>query len=810
MEILRAALRNLLRRPRLALLVGLTLALGLGATTIVLSVGEKLLGPPPYPEPDRLVVISSERQPQGNLDRISFPDFHDLRRESRTFEQAAAWSDLWNFALAEQGGAERARARFVSASYFPLLGARTVLGRTFSPSEDEPPAGAEVVVISHALWQERWAGDRGLLGRPARIGDRTYTVIGVLEPSFRELSPDGQADLWLPVASVSQAIAPAYLELRGHRWLSGLARLPAGLALPAAQKAASGLAGRLATDFPASNQGIDLDLAPVGLHAFGRRDVGRTTLLLALGAFFVLLVGCVNVVNLLLVEHQGRRRELALRLALGSGQGPLLAQLVLECLLLTLLGGVLGVALAVAGLSWLGAASPLPLPPYVTLEVSPFALAASFALTLLTGVLVGAIPGLASLRVNLREVLAQEGRGSSSRSSGRARRLLVALQVAAALALLIGAGLLIRSLQHLAAETYGFDTEDLWVVQLLPSDARYGDPGALAALTQELEAAARGVQGLRSVMLWGPGRAGASEWYREVVPEERSGQELSERCLFFEHRVSPAALRELAIPLRTGRLLEAGDRGGAAGAAVISASAADACWPGADPLGKRFRRGPASGPWFSVVGVVADVRHRGRREGEVPAADAYYPLEQVPTTVLHLLFRTSRTDPALLRDLAAAVQRVDSEIPLYDLASYRDLKRREEGESRFLASLLGAYAAVGLLLAALGLYGVLSFLVGQRGREIAIQMALGADARAVTRLVLGELAAFVLLGLAGGLLAARGLAASLGHLLFEVRPVDPMTWALVPLGLLALCALASLGPLWRALATQPAEAMRRS
>ncbi len=808
---LRLAVRKLLARPGFSLFIVLTLAVGIGAATVVLSLANALfLHPVPFKDADRLVVVhtAAQRGEPGDREPVSYPDFQELAR-SEALVDTALFSDLWNLTLSGGDRPERVLVRFVSGRFFPLLGVGPRLGRGFLPEDDRAAGGPAIALISHALWKLRFASDPSLVGRTVLLDDRPFEVVGVMPEDLRDLAAGEATDVWLPVTVSSQVFTPAYLEKRDHRWLTALARLAPGTSLEQAGRQMAALSLRMTETWPETNEGLRMQLSPLAEYAFGYRDLNRTTLILTAGAAFVLLIGCVNVANLLLVRSLARSRETAILISLGASRERLVGRLLLESSLLALTGGILGALLSVWGTRVLLVLSPLPLPPFVEVRVDGWVLAAALVVSLVTGLLVGLFPAVRGLRAGVRHALQQSSRNSSA-SWGAARRLLITAEIASALVLLVGGGLLIRSFLELRGTGYGFRSDGLVIASLRMSSVKYPEPAALRAFYAPVLERVAAIPGVQSAHLWGPGRAGSSEFYREVFLEGRSREGDAERCRLFEHRVTAGTLQSLEIPVRRGRAIEPVDRADSPAAAVVSESAAKACWPGEDPLGKRFRRNETpEAPWFTVVGVAGDARHRGRDARAYTPRDVYYSLPQVPTSLVTLLVQTDQASGAISGPLRQAVLSLDPDLPLFDLTSMEQVMREEESESRFYALLMGTYAAVSLLLATSGLYSMLAYAVVQRTREIGIRMALGAQPGNVLRLVAGEVLALVAAGVAVGLVGAWLLTRTLSGLLYGVDATDMVTFLGTPLLLGGVAGLAAYFPTRKATRIDPLVAFRQ-
>lgn len=766
-------LHRLARRPGFAFFVVTTLAVGIGAATTIFSLVQAvLLRPPPYPQPDRMVVLSATTE-DGLRQPLSYLDYRDYEQAMGTLGRLEVFDDGRNLPLTGGGLAENVRVTFVSEGFFELLGADVQVGRVLGPDDTWAPHA----VLSHGFWTRRFGADRGVLGDAVQLGGNSFTVVGVLSADFDEFAPEAATDLFLPVTAAAGLFAPEYLDLREHRWLTGVGRLAPGRDLSAATREASAVARRLAEVHPQSNGGVGARLDPLREYAFGFRDLGRTTWILLGAVALILLIACVNVANLLLVQAAERRREVAVRQAVGASRLRILGQMLTEGLVISTLGGLLGAAIAFWGTWLLIARSPLPLPPFLDVGVDWRVLAACFALSLLVGLAVSVAPALRGLRLAALDDSLRAGARNVRGGKDFMHTLLVVGEVALAMLLLVGAGLFLRSFLAYADAGYGFTTDHVLTAHLRLPEDRYAGDDEVRAFHQRLVGGMSALPGVRSAHLWGPGRAGESEWFRDVIPEGADPERAEDRCRFFEHRITPGTLEALAIPLVRGRTLGVEDGPDAPKAALVSASLARACWGGEEAIGQRFRRAPfPDAPHFEVVGIVDDVLHRGRDPEQAVPHDAYYAMTQVPTKVLTLMLITEPRPEALIDPVRSRLREIDADLPLFDIASLEERRAEEANESRFYAVLMAVYAGAALLLAAMGIYSVLSYTVEQRRREMALRQALGACRRDLLRLVGGQMARKVGLGLAVGLVFALVGSRLLGGMLFRISASDPAAY----------------------------------
>lgn len=798
------ALRQLAANPGFTLIALLTLALGIGATTAIFSVVYAVvLRPLPFPEPDRLVFVSREYQDARS--NVSAGHYRILAERQRVFsELAAVQYSSFNLSLGET--AERTTGAQVSASFFDVFGVRPELGRVFGADEDRPGRG-KVVVLSHRLWERRFGADPGIIGRDVRLNGQPHTVLGVMPRRF-DLMADSE-ELWVPIA-----FTPEQLVNYDTHYLTVVGRLRDGVTLP-----------RVREDFrpvEAEIHRIDPRLSSEMrflVDSFAGLFVQeyRTRLFVLLGAVgLVLLIACGNVANLLLARSAARGRELAIRAALGAGRGRIVRQLLTESAVLAVAAGGAGLLLALWGVETLVALGPSGVPRLEQASVDATVLAFALGLSLVCSVVFGLAPALRAVRPGVQESLKEGGRGSAGSRRDWLRPALISAEVALAVLLLVGAGLLIRSALELQRIRPGFDPAGVVSARLSLPLAEYRDPGRVAATFERLvEEASRipGVEavGLTSQLPMSPGGNSNGLW-----PE---GTPFSMKNLVDARLglVTPDYFAALGIPLVRGRLFDARDRRGAEKVMIVNETLARALFPGKDPLGRRVACCEAEADGETpvpkvIVGVVADVRSRGLAEEAYP--EFYLPVAQAPPDswtwierTMYVAVRTEGDPAALVPALSRAVARIDPDVPLYSVSTMEERMAGTVATARFNTLLLTLLGAIGLLLSAIGIYGVVAYFVTQRTSEIGVRMALGATPGDVIRLVLRQAAlpvtAGVLLGLAGSVVATRVLAASL----VGVERMDPLTLASVVIVLASAALLASVVPARRAASVDPTSAL---
>jgi putative ABC transport system permease protein len=696
----------------------------------------------------------------------------------------------------------------VSSDYFPLLRARAAFGRTFLPEEDRVPDTHRVAVVGYGLWRRRFGGSPALLGQVIQLNDGNYTVVGIMPEGFRGVS-DG-AEIWLPITMASSVRDAGALQTRNQRWLSTVARLKPGVTLAQAQAEMDTIMGRLEQAYPNTNRNRGARVTPLNDLFFGGLQLTLWVLLGAVGC--VLLVACANVANLQLQRAAGRASEMAVRLALGATPRRLIRQLLTESMLLALIGGALGVLIALWSVDFLVKLSPVTFPSFVKLSIDARVLGFSLLISVLTGALSGLAPALQAARPALNETLKAGGRNASG-GLGRNRLLgsMVVSEIALALTLLIGAGLMMRSLQRMQAVDPGFNSERLLTMRVSLPLQRYPRE-RIIAFSQQLRERLQSLPGTESAALSSDlplsGSTSAGPVELEGAHEAPAGDEIR----MYRHRVTPGFFSTLGIPLVKGRDFTADDHAQAPRVVIISESMARRYWPNEDPIGKRLRedsRGTSTpNPWLSIVGVVAEVKYRGLPQNPNADPDVYYPLPQSPVGNLFLAARSGVDPNSLVSGVRGVLQKLDPNLPAYEVTTMAEQVTNQTTRSRFGAWLLSVFGALGLILAAVGIYSVMAYAVEQRSREIGVRVALGARATDVLKMVIGQGMRLALLGVALGLGAALVLTQLMKQLLFGVTAVDPLTYGAIALLLTLVALLACWIPARRATKVDPMIALR--
>ena len=799
---LRFAVRSLAKHPGFAAVIVLTLALGIGADTAIFSiVNASLLRPLPYGEPDRLVQVEARR---GADDLgVSWLDYLDWKERSRAFEDMAYFQEA-RIHLGLRDGAKAAGAVMTTGNLFSVLRVHPVLGRGFLPEETKTGA-ARVAVISQDLWTGRFGGDPGVLGQTVRIEGESHSIIGVMPQGFHFPS---NADLWV-------CVEPLEHESQNPRTVRGMevvGRLKPGVSLEQARTDLRGVAAGLARQYPDSNASVEV--SPIPLRDRWVGDV-RTSLLLLLGACgFLLLIACANVANLLLARAVARQREISVRTALGAGRGRLVRQLLTESLVLAGLGGAVGLLFSSWGtqalLRTLVSASPAQLPAWIRVETDATVLAFAVGISLLVGLLFGLAPLVPATRTDLISSLKEGSRGTDGSGSRQVRHLLVVSEVALALLLLLGAGLTMKSLVRLWNVHPGFQSDG--VLTLTARFPFFGSEDAQQRAALYRQALER-IGSLPGVEAVGANTdlplTGTEAWHRTdfVLPGQSPEEALLNPKANLQ-RVTPGYFQAMGIPLLRGRAF--GDS--MEPTVVVNRTLAERLWPGQEPLGQRITigRNVSRRKEWTVIGVVGDVRHQGLDRDS--GLDLYTPFLQFPSAeALTFVVRTQGGPEAMAVLLAAAraeIRAVSPDLLVEDAGPLGHLVAAALWRPRLWGALFGAFSAIALLLAAVGIYGVMSFTVGQRTREIGLRMALGAGRGAVARLLLGQGLRLTLTGIGLGLLAALALGRLLAGLLYQVSPTDLPTWTGISLLLAAVALLATWIPTRRAMRIDPMIALR--
>lgn len=793
---LRYAFRTLGRNPGFSLVVVLILAFGIGANTAIFSfVNGVLLTSLPFPEPDRLILLAERNPEKPRSGPVSPRNLEDWEKQSKTIEQFGAWRD-WRFRITTPEGRIPVSAGIASPGLFAALGVKPVAGRLFLPQENQR-GHDHVVLISYGYWQANFGGDSSIIGQPITLDNESFTIVGVLPPSIKALWL-GRFDIWAPVS-----VDPdQYLE-RFVRNRQVYARLKPGVSIEAAQAEMDVIEQQLAEQYPKDNAGYSASID--SLEDAQVRDV-RRPLLVFLGAVgLVLLIACANVANLLLARSATRRKEFAIRSALGASRLSLMRQLLTEAVVLALAGGVIGVLLAFWIVDLFVAISPGNIPRLDQVKLDERVVAFALSLSLLTGVLFGLAPAIGSSRVNLVEHLKEGQRGSATGLRSRLRGLLVISQVALALVLLVGAGLLGQSFLRLISLRPGFNPENLLTVQLFPPSEKYKDGNALAAFYQRATEEFRTIPGVQSVGATSAGPQFGGYEPIDVLGEGQPAPASGEYPHARYYNVGPDYFHTMQIPLRAGREFTDRDTPGAPPVAIINQTMARQFFAGEDPLGKKVSLVRKKQD-LEIVGVVGDVRRF--EVGDVVEPEIYWPYMQRPRGVTYFVFRADSNPTSIVSAVRSRVSALDKEVLVTNVSTVDQMVSAALREPRFNTALIGIFAGLALLLASVGLYAVISYSVTQRIHEIGVRIAVGAGQGDIFKLIVGQGMLLTLIGVAIGLAASFALTRVMLSLLFEVSATDPLTFAGISLLLTFVSLLACYIPARRAMKVDPMAALR--
>lgn len=810
---IRYALRMLMRAPGFTTVAVLALALGIGANTAIFSVVDAVvLKPFPYKDPGRLMLIG-ENIPKlgGRFLTVPAPDTIDFQKQTSSFESVGAFHNEI-YEMSGRGLPQEILAARIGATVFPLLGVNPMIGRTFTAEEDQP--GRLVAILSYGLWQRSFAGDRNAIGQKVTLSRQDYTVIGVMPKQFSFPTPGIQyaepADLWVPMA-----LTPEEIEHRGDNFdYLVIARLKAGVTQAQAFQDVNAVAARILDLYPAqirSQFNLTGELVPLSDVALGKVKLLAWLLLGAVA--LVLLIACANVANLLLARAADRQKEIAVRLALGAGRIRLLRQFMTESILLALIGGAAGLVLAGWGTGVLASLAPPTLPRADQIGMNGTVLIFTIVVSLATGIIFGTAPAFAASSVHFNDTLKEGGRGNSEGVGRRRLRAAVVIsELAFATVLLVGAGLLIRSFARVRETNPGFRPQSLITMSVSLPQIAYSKGAQVQAFYTSLLDKVRAIPGTESVG-FSTDLPLKSGWSKLFTPEGYTPAADAKLNMCRNSMVMGNYLGTLGVPLIHGRLFDDQDRAGAQPVVIISDSIAKQFWPNQDPIGKRLKWGPPEGvsPWMTIVGVVGDVKP-GALDAETQP-HTYEPYLQAdsdaaPIGTDKIAIRTSSPTGVIVDSVREAVSRLDSQLAVANIKTMNQIIDTSIAPRRFNTSLLIIFAAAALLLSAVGIYGVISYSVSQRRHEIGVRMALGAESGAVIFMVLRQGMLMALIGVGIGLIGSLGLTRFLETLLYEVKPVDPITMGSVGLGLIAIACLASYVPAFRATRVDPALALR--
>ena len=802
---LRYALRVLAKSPGFTAVAILTLALGIGANTAIFTVvNALLLRSLPYRDASRLVVISTAGRERGVADALSFPRYTKLSEQNRSFTGIAAFTQE-NFQMGARGGEpEQVRAARVTAKFFDVLGVQPAAGRFFSPDEDQP-GGKNVVLISHAFWMRRFGGAADVVGRSISLDSRDYAIIGILPAGFTFASDGLEADVWAPRVFDLSITNPDSIR-RGAGFLTVIARLKPEIAREQAQAEMDVLNRQYQHD----NAGLaDADprlrILVTGLREKSVAGLRSGLLLLTAAVAFVLLIACANVASLLLARAVGRKREIAVRTALGARRGALLRQLLTESVVLALASGILGALLSVWGTHVLSTLTAETLPQVSSAHVDPWALAFTAAISLACGLLFGIAPALELSRPDLNATLREDSRGTvGSRSGNLARRFLVVVQVALSTILLVGAGLMLRSFVRLQTTSPGFDPKNVLTMRISLPPTKYKTRPQMIAFYNEALRQVSALPGIESAAISSALPASPSR-LSPMLLEGQPTVPLAQRPILHIQTISPNYARVLRVPLVNGRVFTEHDDADAPFVAMVNQAVVRHYWPGENPVGKRIWLGQLAKP-AEVVGVLGDVKNSSLAADANP--EIFLPFPQLPWLWLNLSAHTSQDPQAMISAVRQRIWSVDKDQPITNARSMEDLLASAGAQPRFLMMLLGVFSTIAFVLAVVGLYGVVAYSVAQRTGELAIRMALGAREADILKLVMSQGLGLTFGGIVIGLAGSLALTRLMSSLLYKTSATDAATFASSAALFLLVAAAASLLPALRALRTDPADALR--
>ena len=817
---LRYGIRVLIKNPSFAAVAVLSLALGIGANTAIFSVvNAVVLRPLPYKNPDRLMSVQRIEQKRTGGTELStvwsYPKFVALRDQNDIFEQVAAYSQS-AYTLTGTDNPERVVTEFVSASYFPMLGLDAIFGRTFTPEEDKTPNTSPVAVISHGLWERRFGSAPEVIGKTITLEKATLTIIGVLPESFKGQS--GIVDVWVPMMMVPSLVFPRRLSQAHAHWHEVIALLKPGVSQPQARAALEITAKKMTAAVP-----LLAGMTPDGVTVVPLREANldpsiKKSLLILLGAVaFVLLLACVNIANLLMARAVKRQKEIAVRLALGATRNRLIRQLLTESILLAVLGGTAGLLVAKLGIALLAIVKPSSNPAFKAKDLQTLNFAAAnldvqvlvfnFGLAIITGLLFGLVPAFQASRSDFNDSL-KDSLAASAVTCGLWRQLnpkniLVIAEITLSLVLLVSAGLMIRSFARMQSVQIGFTPNDLITLKIdLP--AKYN----ATAFYEQLTARAEAIPGVTAASVTNKVPLSSSPCRTAMKIDGVTSPPDAEPPLVGCVSVGPYYFKTLRVPVIHGRVFTDQDREGAQRVAVINEAAARKYWPNESPLGKRIRLSIGWEPaddWAEIIGIVGDVKYGKVEEAVQP--DVYLSYLQ-PTEPSSFLVVRAASPVSLVPALRQTVLSIDRNLAVYDIKTMHERIADATSQTRFSALLLGLFATVALILAAIGIYGVMSYAISARIREIGIRMALGAQPADVLRLVIGNGLIIILIGVAIGILAAIGATNVLASQLFGIGATDPFTFVVISALLIGVALLVCYLPARRATKVDPMIALR--
>jgi putative ABC transport system permease protein len=802
---IRYGFRMLIKRPSFTIIVVLTMALGIGAnTTIFSAVDAVLLNPLPYQDPDRLVAVWETNRQLGpemwDRNEVAIGNFRDWRSQNQVFDQLGSlfYADV---NLTGSSEPEQIKSCVVTTNFFQVLGIKPMIGRSFLP-EEEKPGSPRVVILSSGLWERLLSSDPNLTNKSLTLNGNPVAVIGVMPPGFDLQFPTNmRVDMWLPLRMDSSFVD------RNDHFLYALARLKPGISRDRAQSEMNLIATQLQQQYPETNAQKGVNIVSLRKQVVGKVE---SYLYLLFGAVvFVLMIACANVAGLLLARVTARHKEVAIRIALGANRWRIIRQLLTESIILSVLSGLLGLLFAYAGIKLLMALTPPDVPRLheVGLHIPVFLW--TLVISISTGVLFGLAPALQASKPDLNEALKKSaGRNQGGFQRGGLRNLLIVSEVAVALLLSVGAGLMIKSFVRLQQVSPGFEANKLLTMNIALPRQKYAQPQQANAFFDQLTEHIKTLPGVKSVGGIDPLPFSNSNVSTSFLVEGAPAVALADRPDVGERAVTPTYFETMGIPVLKGRSFTAQDRDNTPHVIIVNEALASRYWPNQDVIGKRlgFEDDPSKQSWREIVGVVGNVKHYGLEAEAKP--EAYFPYQQLPKNFMSVVVRTTSDPVSMIPAIRSQVFAIDKDQPVFDIMTMDQRLAKSVASSRFVMLLLGTFSVLALGLAALGLYGAMSYLITQRTQEIGLRMALGARRIDVFKLVVGKGMRLVIIGMAIGLVASLALTRVMGSLLFEVTPTDALTFVIVSVVLLTVALLACYIPARRATNVDPLTSLR--
>jgi putative ABC transport system permease protein len=800
---IRYGFRLLVRRPAFTLVAVSTLALGIGANTAIFSVvNAVLMRTLPYQEPERLVALwETNAQPGQELNdrnEVAMGNFLDWRAQADAFDEIAALN-YSNVNLTGIGEPERIQGAVVTTNLFSTLGVQPSIGRAFI-AEEEKPESQRAVIVSHGLWQRRFGSDHELVGKTLTLNGNPVVVVGIMPPAFDlEFPITRQVDMWLPMR-----IAASNTDRQSH-YLYVLGRLKRGVSHDQSQAGMDVLASQLQQQYPKTNSGRGANVIPLHQQLVGNVQPYLRLLFAAVG--FVLLIACTNVASLLLARVTARQKEVAIRMAIGASRLRVIRQLLIESILLSSISGLAGLLIAYWGTDLLVAMAPPEVPRLGEVGLRAPVFLWTLGVSMITGLFFGLAPALGASKPDLNESLKEGGRSSAVAGRSRMRNILVVSELALALVLLIGAGLMIRSFARLQNVNPGFDPKNVLTMNISLPRQKYGESVKISSFFNRLLEGVLSVPGVEAVGGIDPLPLGGSDGTTGFVVEGAPPQAVGDRPEVGERTITSQYFDAMRIPVLKGRTFSESDREDAPRVVIINEALAQRFWPDEEAIGKRLGfRAKEPQIWHEVVGIVGNVKHR--RLDAVPKPELYFPYSQYPGTFMTLVARTASDPINAIPAIRNQVLALDADQPVFDIKTMSERMSKSIAVSRFIMLMLGAFAALSTLLAAVGIYGLMAYAVAQRTHEIGVRMALGAEASDVVKLVLGQGLKLVVAGMGLGVAGALALTRLMQSLLFNLSPTDPLTFTVISAILAGVALAACFVPARRATKVDPMVALR--